>query len=60
MTSAGGGHQVLKAPASVRRTAPMLGELSRDVLTEFGYGAAEIDGFIADGIIEEARVPVEG
>ena len=32
---------------------------SREVLAEFGYGAAEIDGFFADGVIEEPKIPVK-
>ena len=48
-----------ESPTSVRRAAPMLGEHSREVLAEFGYGAAEIDGFFADGVIEEPKIPVK-
>jgi crotonobetainyl-CoA:carnitine CoA-transferase CaiB-like acyl-CoA transferase len=43
-------------PTSVRRHAPMLGEHSRELLKEYGYGDAEIDAFAADGVIEEARL----
>ena len=48
-----------ESPASVRRAAPMLGEHSREVLAEFGYSAAEIDGFFADGVIEEPKVSAQ-
>jgi crotonobetainyl-CoA:carnitine CoA-transferase CaiB-like acyl-CoA transferase len=46
-----------KSPTSVRRAAPLLGEHSREVLAEFGYSAAEIDGYVAAGVIEVAEVP---
>jgi len=48
-----------ESPTSVRRAAPMLGEHSREVLAEFGYSAAEIDGFFADGVIEEPKVSAQ-
>jgi crotonobetainyl-CoA:carnitine CoA-transferase CaiB-like acyl-CoA transferase len=43
-------------PTSVHRHAPMLGEHSRELLREYGYGDEEIDAFAADGVIEEARL----
>lgn len=43
-------------PTRVDRHAPMLGEHSRELLREYGYGDAEIDGFAAEGVIEEARL----
>jgi crotonobetainyl-CoA:carnitine CoA-transferase CaiB-like acyl-CoA transferase len=46
-----------ESPTSVRRAAPMLGEHSREVLVEFGYSTADIDGFIADGVIEQPEIP---
>ena len=39
-------------PTSVTRPAPMLGEHSREVLAEAGYSAAEIDTFVAEGVVE--------
>jgi crotonobetainyl-CoA:carnitine CoA-transferase CaiB-like acyl-CoA transferase len=41
-------------PTSVRRHAPMLGEHSRELLREYGYGDEEIDALAAEGVIEEA------
>jgi crotonobetainyl-CoA:carnitine CoA-transferase CaiB-like acyl-CoA transferase len=43
-------------PTSVRRHAPMLGEHSRELLREYGYGDEEIDALAADGVIEEAAL----
>lgn len=43
-----------KTPARIDRPAPMLGEHSRELLREYGYSDAEIDGFLAAGVIEEA------
>ncbi len=39
-------------PTAVTRPAPLLGEHTRTVLREYGYSDAEIDGFIADGVVE--------
>ncbi len=38
-------------PAAITRPAPMLGEHTRELLREHGYGEAEIDALAADGII---------
>jgi crotonobetainyl-CoA:carnitine CoA-transferase CaiB-like acyl-CoA transferase len=43
-----------KTPTRIDRPAPMLGEHSRELLREYDYSDAEIDGFLADGVIEEA------
>jgi crotonobetainyl-CoA:carnitine CoA-transferase CaiB-like acyl-CoA transferase len=42
-----------KTPTRIDRPAPMLGEHSRELLREYGYSDAEIDGFLAAGVIEE-------
>jgi crotonobetainyl-CoA:carnitine CoA-transferase CaiB-like acyl-CoA transferase len=38
-------------PAHVDRPAPLLGQHTRDVLRESGYGDAEIDAFVAAGVV---------
>jgi crotonobetainyl-CoA:carnitine CoA-transferase CaiB-like acyl-CoA transferase len=43
-----------KTPTRIDRPAPMLGEHSRELLREYDYSDAEIDGFLAAGVIEEA------
>ena len=47
-----------KTPTRIDRPAPMLGEHSRELLREYHYTDAEIDGFVADGVIEEAATTV--
>ncbi len=42
-----------ETPTRITRHAPMLGEHSRELLKEYGYSDAEIDGFAAEGVIEE-------
>lgn len=44
-------------PAEIRRHAPNLGEHTREVLQEAGYGSAEIAAMLASGV---ARVPDRG
>ena len=44
-----------RTPTETARAAPMLGEHTREVLREFGYTDAEIDRFVAEGIVEECR-----
>ena len=39
------------ADVAVRGRAPELGEHSREILAEVGYGADEIDRLVADGVI---------
>jgi crotonobetainyl-CoA:carnitine CoA-transferase CaiB-like acyl-CoA transferase len=41
-------------PTRIDRAAPMLGQHSRELLREYRYTDAEIDAFVADGVIEEA------
>ncbi len=43
-----------KTPTRIDRPAPMLGEHSRELLREYDYSDAEIDSFLAQGVIEEA------
>jgi crotonobetainyl-CoA:carnitine CoA-transferase CaiB-like acyl-CoA transferase len=43
-----------KTATRIDRPAPMLGEHSRELLREYGYSEAEIDGFVDAGVIEEA------
>jgi len=38
-------------PTQVTRPAPMLGEHTREVLGEYGYDAAAIDTFVAEGVV---------
>jgi crotonobetainyl-CoA:carnitine CoA-transferase CaiB-like acyl-CoA transferase len=39
-------------PTAVTRPAPMLGEHTRALLRDYGYGDPEIDDFIAKGVVE--------
>jgi crotonobetainyl-CoA:carnitine CoA-transferase CaiB-like acyl-CoA transferase len=38
-------------PASVERPAPLLGEHTREILRECGYDDAQIDDFVAAGVV---------
>ena len=42
-----------ETPARIDRPAPMLGEHTREVLRESGYSEAEIDAFVAEGVVAE-------
>jgi crotonobetainyl-CoA:carnitine CoA-transferase CaiB-like acyl-CoA transferase len=39
-------------PTSVTRPAPLLGEHTREVLAEYGYSDADVDRFVAQGVVE--------
>jgi crotonobetainyl-CoA:carnitine CoA-transferase CaiB-like acyl-CoA transferase len=41
-----------ETPTAVTRPAPMLGEHTRDLLRDYGYSDAEIDGFVKEGVVE--------
>jgi crotonobetainyl-CoA:carnitine CoA-transferase CaiB-like acyl-CoA transferase len=41
-------------PTAITRPAPLLGEHTRAVLRDYGYSDAQIDRFIADGVVEAA------
>jgi crotonobetainyl-CoA:carnitine CoA-transferase CaiB-like acyl-CoA transferase len=43
-----------KTPTRIDRPAPMLGEHSRELLREYDYTDAQIDEFLAGGVIEES------
>jgi crotonobetainyl-CoA:carnitine CoA-transferase CaiB-like acyl-CoA transferase len=43
-----------ETPTRIDRPAPMLGEHSRELLKEYGFNDSEIDGFVENGVIEEA------
>ena len=38
-------------PTAVMRPAPRLGEHTRELLRDYGFGESEIDAFIADGVV---------
>ena len=40
-----------RTPIETARAAPMLGEHTREVLREFGYTDAQIDHFVAEGVV---------
>jgi crotonobetainyl-CoA:carnitine CoA-transferase CaiB-like acyl-CoA transferase len=40
-------------PGGVRHGAPLLGQHTREVLREFGFADAEIDGFLAEGAVAQ-------
>mgnify|MGYP001133876907 CR=1 FL=1 len=47
-------------PAAVTRPAPLLGEHTREVLRQHGYGEAEIDALIADGAVRDGSAVPRG
>jgi crotonobetainyl-CoA:carnitine CoA-transferase CaiB-like acyl-CoA transferase len=40
-------------PTAITRPAPLLGEHTREVLREYGYADADIDGLVAAGVVAE-------
>jgi crotonobetainyl-CoA:carnitine CoA-transferase CaiB-like acyl-CoA transferase len=44
-------------PATIREPAPLVGQHSREILAEFGYGEAEIADLLAREVIGESKVP---
>jgi len=44
-----------KTPSEIERPAPRIGEHSREILAEFGFDAATVDGFIARGSVAEVK-----
>jgi crotonobetainyl-CoA:carnitine CoA-transferase CaiB-like acyl-CoA transferase len=46
-----------KTPPEIARAAPLVGQHSREILEEFGFSRAQIDGWIASGGIAQAEVP---
>jgi crotonobetainyl-CoA:carnitine CoA-transferase CaiB-like acyl-CoA transferase len=44
-------------PTKITRPAPLLGEHTREVLREYGYSDAEVDAFVAGGVVEVAAGP---
>ena len=47
-------------PTQITRPAPLLGEHTREVLREHGYADADIDAFVAGGVIADASDPAPG
>ncbi|NDP44045.1 MAG: CoA transferase [Aromatoleum sp.] len=47
-----------ETPTRIDRAAPLLGEHTRVLLREHGYSDAEIDGFVAAGVVETAAAAV--
>ncbi|HEY9460044.1 MAG TPA: CoA transferase [Paralcaligenes sp.] len=43
-----------ETPTQITRPAPMLGQHSRELLREYGYDDSQIDGFVANGVIQDS------
>lgn len=52
-TITGPAAKLTRTPATIRRRAPLIGEHSVDVLTEFGFDRAEIDELISGGVTHQ-------
>ena len=46
-----------ETPTAITRSAPMLGEHTRQVLREHGYPDADVDALAAEGVVEDTCVP---
>ena len=46
-----------ETPTAITRSAPMLGEHTRQVLREHGYSDADVDALAAEGVVEDTCVP---
>ncbi|MBN9024727.1 MAG: CoA transferase [Rhizobiales bacterium] len=44
-----------KTPAEIERPAPRIGEHSREILGEFGFDTATVDGWVEKGSVAEAK-----
>ena len=44
-----------RTPGAIRRRPPRYGEHGREILAEFGFSEAEIEGLAASGVLVEAR-----
>ncbi len=44
-----------ETPTRIERPAPILGEHTREVLREHGFSDADVDAFVANGAVAEAR-----
>jgi len=42
-------------PGAVQRPAPLFGQHTREILAEAGYGAAEIEALLAEGVVTETK-----
>jgi crotonobetainyl-CoA:carnitine CoA-transferase CaiB-like acyl-CoA transferase len=47
-------------PTRITRAAPLFGEHTHELLSEYGYSAAEIDALVADGVVESTAAERTG
>ena len=45
---------VSQTPTQIKHPAPMLGQHTRELLRQYRYSDAEIDGFVAEGAVQQA------